>query len=407
MMPKISIFLKGYVQIRISGSAPEKLINLCVAEGLFLWRLSRAGDDIFAWILLRDFYRIRPLVRKTRSHITVISRQGWPFVLKKIMRRKMMVSGLLLFLFTIQILASYVWFIEVTGAETVSPQQILAVAEERGLKRGTAKRSVSSKDIETTILLMMPQISWVSVHYTGTRAIIEIVEKTVPKPEERNPSQIVADKDGIITDIIVLSGQGAVSTGSTVKKGDVLIKGVMPEPAKPLADGKAPNITAPLQLVKARGIVKARCWYEGYGEAMLVQELFHRTGERETEIYLIVGDHTVPVKIGRSAFAAYESEVIHKTLPGWRNQPFTVESHIIIRYETISTQKHLSLEEARTEAAAAALAAVQHRIPPEALVLARTIETLKLNENNMVRVKVSAETIEEIGKSVNISQQSQ
>ncbi|MDF2929591.1 MAG: sporulation protein YqfD [Anaerospora sp.] len=65
-------------------------------------------------------------------------------------------------------------------------------------------------------------------------------------------------------EIIALAGQPAVKKGDTVRKGDVLIKGIAPDiaPTSPNQPAQSAPITTPPQLVKASGIVKARVWYE-------------------------------------------------------------------------------------------------------------------------------------------------
>ncbi len=407
MTTNMTRYIKGAVKIRISCAVPEKLINLCVAEGIFLWGISRKEGDLFAWILLDDFYRLRPLVRKTRSHVKVITYTGWPFLQKKIMNRKMMVAGFVLLLVTVQVLASYIWFIEIIGTKAVEPRQILAVTEQQGLKRGTQKNLLQMKEIEDAILYSVPEIAWVNVRYKGTKAVIEVVEKTMPKPEDKKPAHIVADKDGIIAELIVIAGQAVVKKGDTVKKGDLIISGIVKDQGSaPSATGnKNPAPQPATQAVKAHGIVQARCWYESYGEAKLVQEVRQRTGQRETDVYISVADREIPVKRGPTDFGIYDEEAVNKTLPLWRNHQFPVESKIVIRHEVLSYQHQVTEEEARDEASAAALQAVQDKIPEGALIVNRKIETLKLNETKLARVKVSVETVEDIGRSVMLSEQ--
>ncbi len=316
MTPRFNNYLKGSVKVQISGAVPEKFINLCVAERIFLWGLSREDNHLYAWMALNDFYHIRPLVKKSRAKVTVVTYSGWPFMAKRILRRKMLVLGAVLCIIAVQVLASFIWFVEVAGAKTVLPEQILSVAEQQGLRLGMARNSISVKPVENAILLELPQISWVSISFTGTRAVIEVVERTVPQLEDKKPAHIIADKDGIITEIIALSGQAAVKRGDTVKKGDLLIKGFVQEQPTPAASGQPKIITLPAQLVKANGIIKAHIWHESYGEAQLMQEMKSRTGRQELGVVLNLGGHEVILKKGNPKFAAYDVEIVHKTLSG-------------------------------------------------------------------------------------------
>lgn len=405
MTPKFMNYAIGSVKIKVRGAMPEKFINLCVAQHIFLWGIVKQGDELYAWIRLSDFMRIRPLVRISQTKVSVSGFYGWPFMAKKILRRKMLVIGAVLFLISLHVLASYVWFVDVKGLKTLAPSQVRHVAESQGLKPGITKDTISTKSIENAILLSMPEVAWVSVSFTGTRAVIEVVEKTLPKLEDKAPAHIVAAKDGVITEIISLAGQAAVKKGDTVKRGDLLIKGFSQESAAPATPGQPPVITIPSQFIKANGIVKARVWYESYGEAALSKEIRERTGRQETAVLLNIGGHQLTLKQEpASLFTLYDEEVIHKSLPRWRNSELIVESTIRVYHELSSFNQEQTLDQARDEAAAKALHAVQELVPESAQIVARHIETLRLNEANIVRVKVSVETIEDIGNSMVISQ---
>jgi similar to stage IV sporulation protein len=118
----------------------------------------------------------------------------------------------------------------------------------------------------------------------------------MPKQEDKAPAHIMAGKDGVITEIIAVTGQPAVKKGDTVKKGDLLIKGFAEEAVVPTVPGQPPIISVPLQLIKAQGIVKARVWYESYGEAYLMQSYHERTGNQLSEINVLVENNQFCLK---------------------------------------------------------------------------------------------------------------
>lgn len=398
-------YLRGAVKIRISGSMPERFINLCLAERILLWGITKNNDDLIAWIGLNDFFRIRSLVFRSRTKVKVLSHRGLPFIIKRIKRRKMMMVGVFLFIILLNILSSFVWFIEVTGLKNLSEQEIRLVAAQQGLKAGAVKNGLDIKTIEREILLNLPEIAWVGINFTGTKAVIEVVEKTMPKQEDKAPAHIVAAKDGVITEIIALAGQPAVKIGDTVKKGDLLVKGFVPEPITATIDGQAPIIHVPGELIRAKGIVKARVWYESYAEASRNNFEVTRTGNRQVAVALKINGKELSFNAAQNElFKEFDTEIIHKQFPQWRNSGFTVESTITIYHETNSTLIEKSFEEARNEAHTQAIRLVQASIPESAQILTRNYEVLKTPEEDIVRVKVTVESIEDIGQTINISQ---
>ncbi|WP_425057564.1 hypothetical protein SCACP_20800 [Sporomusa carbonis] len=398
-------YLRGAVKIRISGLMPERFINLCIAEQILLWGITKKDEYLIAWIGLDDYFRIRPLVVRSRTKVKAIAHFGLPFAVKRIKRRKMLVAGGVLFIILLNILSSYVWFVDITGLKNISEEEIKAIASQYGLKPGAVKDNVNIKSIEREILLNVPQAAWVGINFTGTRAVIEVVEKTVPKQEDKAPAHIIARKDGVITEIIALAGQPAVKNDDTVKKGDLLIKGVRPEPVPTVNEGQPPVIDAPREFIRAKGIIKARVWYEGYAEAELTRTIATRTGNRQMSVVLKIGNREITLKpMPTQLFQEFQTEIIHKQLPLWRNSGFIVESSITIYHETNLSQLDKSFEEARDEAQSKAMQMVQNTIPETAQILSRNYELLKTPEQNLVRVKINVETIEDIGETINISQ---
>ncbi len=378
-------------------------MNLCLANNILLWAVTKKDHDLYAYIRLGDFFVIRPLVKVSQTRVKVLGYNGFPFFLKKMKHRKMLVIGALLFCFLLHYLASFVWFVDVEGVKTLSKDQVLNVVYAQGLKPGSPKGAVERKTVENTIMFTLPQVAWVSVSYLGTRAVIEIVEKTIPQQESKEPANIVAEQNGVISELIVLSGQGVVKKGDTVKKGDILIKGEVPVYVPP--EGAVAGPSVPAQLVKAAGIVKAKVWYESYGEDWLVREVPERTGNKVSTLVLKIGSRELALKTaGELPFATYETEVITKKIPWWRNSELPVESIMQVFYETLPVLLEKSKEECQEEAKRQALAALADQIPENAQILSRNMEVIKLGETNVVRVKLSIEAIEDIGKVVDISQ---
>lgn len=406
MIHNIYNYMGGVVKIRIKGAMPEKFINLCIAKNILLWGIIKHDDDFYTNMRLNDFFRIRSIARISRVKVDVVSFRGLPFIIKRIKRRKMMLAGGILSIFLLNILASFIWFVDVTGVKHLDPEQIKEIALNNGLKPGVIKDSVNAKQIEQEILLNVPEIAWAGVTFSGTRAQIEVVEKTIPKQEDKAPADIVAAKDGVITEFIVLAGRPLVKKGDTVKKGDVLITGVIPEQAVQNELGQTVNNNYPPRLVKANGIIKARVWYETYGECEINKPIHQRTGKKEVAVKINIGGNIISLKSAAlDPTAEFETEIIHKKLPVWRNSGVAVESEISIYHEVNTILSEKSIEEARDEAKAKALAAVQTVIPETAHVLSRSSEVLETAEPNLVRVKVGIESIEEIGRSVIISNQ--
>jgi similar to stage IV sporulation protein len=392
-------YVSGTVKIKVSGVMPEKFINLCVIQNILLWGLTKNNEGLFVCMRLADFFTIRPIVRNSKNHIQVVHYSGLPFFARKMKRRKMLVIGAVLFLIILNTLVSYIWFIDIVGVKSISAQQIRDLVYENGLKPGMLKNDIPIKKVENQIMLALPEVAWVGISFTGIHAVVEIVEKTISKPQDKAPANIIAVKDGVITEIIALAGQSMVKKGDTVKKGDLLIKGISYE--GPVVDPTI--ISPPPQRIRANGIIKARVWYESYGESELVTTIYERTGRQEIGVALKVGQQEFQLKkVAEKPEKLVEVEVFNKKLSWWRNSDIAVESSISTYYELNAKRVEISMEEAKEQSKVRALTALQSLIPETAHVLSRNIEVLQIPEKNLVRVKASVETVEDIGEFVPI-----
>ena len=401
MIFNLLTYITGTVTIRVKGAMPEKFINLCMMDKRSLLSINHQNGEFIVCMKLSDFLRIRPLVRKSGNSIQVISYSGLPFGIKKMKQRKMLILGGGVFLLLLNVLLSYIWFVDVIGVRSMPANQIRTFVYENGLKPGNLKEKINTKTIEKEILVCMPEVAWVSISFTGTRAVVEIVEKTMGKEQEKAPAHIIAGKDGVITEVIALAGESAVKKGDTVKKGDILIKGFAY--GGKMTDQMVANLTP--QLIRANGIIKARVWYEAYGESTLEKICYERTGRQEFGVTLRIGQHDILLKKPNlHSEKQFEVEVLNKKLAWWRNSDIAVESNISTYYEVNANAYKLTLEEAREEGKQKALAQVQLLIPETAQVLSRTVEILKTSEVNLVRIKVNVETAEDIGQFLTIAE---
>ncbi|MCL6635628.1 MAG: sporulation protein YqfD, partial [Peptococcaceae bacterium] len=325
-----------------------------------------------------------------------------PFWLGRLKRRKFLAAGFVLFIGALYVLSSFAWTVEVKGNQRLDSAQILAVAAEAGLRRGMPKWMIDQAAVEATIEERLPLVAWVGVSMKGTRVTIEVSEKVVPEEKDRRPAHVVAGKAGIISELLVFEGHPAVKTGDTVLPGQVLISGAIPppeEPQKPKDMGKPEAVKKP-RLVHARGIVRARVWYEKTGEALVVETFQKPTGRQVTRYSMKFGDKEIILASTQNIpFEQYETEISIKKLPSWRNLELPVELVTLKYVEMAGSTEVRGIGGARRLAGETALAALREELPPAARIVASRLEDLPGGvSGNLVRVKAVLEAIEDIGR---------
>lgn len=377
----------GAVKICVSDGWIERFINRCLQEGIALWQIETDGKVTTLWLRLADYRRLRPIVRDSHVRIRITARRGCPFVVRRIRRRKGLVIGPILFGLLFYVCTLFVWQVEVVGNHTVETEEILALAKAQNISVGAWRSSVRARQAQEAIVANCGQLVWCGVYQEGSRVTIEVVEKTQRHTDTRKGNSVTAGKDGILTELIVLRGTAVKAVGDTVKQGEVLIEGV-----EPVYDGEDSKKVRP---VGARGIARARVWYEGYGKVSLETIEKERTGNTAYGLTIQAGETVFDWQSEKiSRFTLWETE---KTTWQWRNQIFPVEIITDIYYECEPIAKTLSVEEATALAAEEAWQSVAQRTPKDAHLKDKRLDVLSDTSAGMICTRAWAETEEEIG----------
>lgn len=229
MLKKLFHWLRGILVIQIGGIAPERFINLCCNRRINIWDLRKKEEFYQFHIHAADYKKLKPIARKTKILPRIIRKSGLPFFLHKYRKRKVFFGGVILCLIFIYILSLYIWDISFSGCGKHTPEALTKFLSENHIYTGILKKKVNCQEIEETIRLAYTDIGWVSAEIKGTRLIIKIKETNMPVSAAKaiKPSHMVATKDAIIQSIITRAGTPMVSEGDVVKKGDILVSGIV------------------------------------------------------------------------------------------------------------------------------------------------------------------------------------
>lgn len=231
MLRKCWEWLRGRVLVQVGGLSPERFFNLCAGNGLVLRKLRKTPDGYLCWMLLPEYRKARRLARKAKATLRIQRKSGLPFFLFRHRKRKAFGAGILLALALLWAASLIVWDIRIEGNTRYTDDSIRNFLRENGVDCGRAVEEIDCQAIEAALRNQYPQITWVSAQISGVRLIIQVKENfgLLEIPEsDTSPADLVADRSGVITEIVATSGIPQVKAGEQVAEGQVLISGRIP-----------------------------------------------------------------------------------------------------------------------------------------------------------------------------------
>lgn len=221
----------GYVRVRLTGRSPERFFNLCRSSKILLWNIACEKEEYRFFLLLPDFYRIRPFAKKAGVRVRIQEKLGLPFFLYRNRKRKLFAVGAASFFLLLFVLSRFIWNISFSGNLLFTDDMLTGQLREIGVCYGMPKRGVDCDRIEEELRSRCPRIVWVSAHVSGTRLQIRIRENETADGislREESPRNLVAETAGTVVSILVRAGKAAVQPGDEVEKGQILVEGMLP-----------------------------------------------------------------------------------------------------------------------------------------------------------------------------------
>ena len=230
MFTSLFRYILGYLKICVSGYSPERFLNLCKNKKIDVWELEAKQNAYEMYIRISGFRKLKPILKKTQTKISIEGRYGLPFFFHKYRKRKLFFIGVFLCAIIIYSFTFVIWDIELQGNQSITDNVLLEYLESQKISHGMIKGKVDCEQIAKDIRKNFDDIIWVSATVQGTRLMIHVKEntdtfETVDETEE--PCDIVADKTGIVRSIITRNGVPKVTVGAEIQIGDILISGTV------------------------------------------------------------------------------------------------------------------------------------------------------------------------------------
>ena len=221
-------FIKGYVTFEVDKKDINKLLNQAYLSKLLVWDVIEENEKVRGKISNKEFERLLEIAEKTKITVIPIKLTGINKFFNLYKNRKGLIVGVVFFVAFLLLSTSIIWEIDVEGNKTLSDSEIISLVEDGGIRLWKNCHNVDTKKLADEIASNVKEIDWIGINLIGSKAIIKVKEiDEEPKVSTKEPCNVVANKDGVIVSVETYDGRAEVKKGDVVKKGDILISGII------------------------------------------------------------------------------------------------------------------------------------------------------------------------------------
>ena len=327
------MYILGSVDIIVEGFFIEKFINICKSENIILWSSTiEKGTILKARINKSDFKKIKSISKKTNCKVALNGKNGLPFVIKKYRKRKVFAIALCVVVFFSFCITRFIWNIEIEGNEKISKEEIISDLGNFGIAVGKRKTNFDIEKIKNEMRLTHNEISWIGIDIKGTNVVVRVVE-AIDKPEiidENTPCNIIAEKSGTISRMIIRNGTARKSVGDEVAEGDLLVEGVM---EGKYTGKREVHSDADIYILKK---------YEKEKKEPFVQQIKEKTGNEENYVEIYINNFKIFFNKGVPKFEKCDTIRAYKKVKLFSNYYIPIEIVKITNFEIEEALKNFT-----------------------------------------------------------------
>ena len=225
---RIDLFWLGYSRFSFSPMCAKEVFALLERARVTPKALERdeKNGKISFLCSLREAKRIRILSAQNGVALECAEQGGVPVAARALLCRPGLVFGTVMALILLVCARLFVWDIRFEGLEGISCEEMTQVMAQAGLESGSFLPSLDAETLIAKVREKEPRVAYVSINLRGTVAYVQIRESTQGEQEGgKQPANLVARCDGVVTLPLVFEGQCYVEPGDVVRAGQILAGG--------------------------------------------------------------------------------------------------------------------------------------------------------------------------------------
>ena len=376
-------YLNGMLELEADAKHTETILQLFTGEGIYVYQVKRQGDLVWFTIHLDDFSAMRHLFRQHGIRFHIKKREGLPFAISRLKRRRGLLLGMALGFAILYLLLSFIWDYEVYGNQYHSDAHMIALVQEYGVIPGSRSDKFDYDELAKQMVLDHPEFTWIQLKPDGTTLHITVKEQLPNTEDVQKTGSLVARTSGRITELLVFRGTALVQRGDWVTKGQVLVGGWdYPDRQKNEAGGFEP--AGPPYAVEAHAVISGEQERKATGSCALEEQILVSTGREKTQMALICKGHQLIIRGPKESPYRYaEQHTGQHSLVQWKTFQLPVYLKTTVFTEKEVRQKQYTEQQAYDIAVERARTQLQEQLPDGSRFIHESIGFGKTGQNIM------------------------
>lgn len=219
---------KSFYKLKITGKDVKRFLKQLYNLNIYFEEIEFRKRDLYVKVDDDNYKKIKKI--KTIYKIEIINLYGISKIKDIINKYNIFFICIIIGIILLNILGNMIFSIEIDIDNKEIKEIVNKELETYNIKKFSFNKSYNErKDIIEKILLNNKDtIEWIEIEKIGTKYIVRVEERIIKdKKEECMPRNIVAKRDGLILNINSSAGEIKKSINDYVKKGDIIISGII------------------------------------------------------------------------------------------------------------------------------------------------------------------------------------
>lgn len=242
--------MNKYIIIRVTHDI-KRFINKCNSYNIELYNIKYIDkDNIIVKIKKDDFDNIK--IYNYYSNIEIYNKVGIDYYIYKINKLKYFILCFVIMIICMFLVSNIILKINVIHSNKKVRELVYSELYDNGIKIFSIKKDFNKlENIKNKILENnRDKLEWISITNIGMTYVVRVEERIIDNiKNEHGYCNVVATKEGIVTNIFSDKGDILVNVNDIVRKDDILITGNL------IVNEETKNYTC------ASGRVMAKVWY--------------------------------------------------------------------------------------------------------------------------------------------------